>query len=54
MMILTDFWSLDGGFSQVMDQSIVVGQLVVAHRHHMLLFRTSKLERWSRPYLVCE
>jgi len=31
-----------GGYSQVMDQSISVGQLVVAHRHNLFIFRTSE------------
>ena len=33
---------VDGSYSLIMDQSVMIGQLVVAHRHQVLLFRTSK------------
>ena len=34
---------IDGSYSLIMDQSVSVTQLVVAHKHQIVLFRTSKL-----------
>ena len=35
-------FDLDGSYSLIIDQSVSIGQLAVAHRHQLLLFRTSK------------
>ena len=36
---------LDGSYTLVLDKSVVIGQVVVAHKHHLLLFRTGQLLR---------
>ena len=35
----------DGSYTLVLDKSVVIGQVVVAHKHHLLLFRTGQLLR---------
>ena len=33
---------LDGSYSLVLDKTVTIGQVVVAHKHHLLLFRTGQ------------
>ena len=36
----TLFLSIDGSFTLMLNKTVVIGQVVVAHKHHLLLFRT--------------
>lgn len=38
----TYFIFKDGSYSLIIDKSVPIRQLAVAHRHHVLLFRTSE------------
>ena len=36
----TLFLSIDGSYTLMLNKTVVIGQVVVAHKHHLLLFRT--------------